>query len=91
MLRFTPTEDFTNTDSHGVTHAYVKGLGYSVRPGNKELAKYVETWRAEGKIEVRHVPDARVSGAGEVSAPVGAKVERKKSWLSRILRPFGTA
>jgi hypothetical protein len=71
--RFVALKDFEALRSH-----YVKGMAYTVRPGNDALHQRVQRWAAEGLVEVHAGPvthvlpsdlgslDARVSGSGEV-------------------------
>lgn len=46
-MNFTPTQDFNDED---LRSSYIKGLNYTVRPGNDLLAAKVEQWIKDGKV-----------------------------------------
>ena len=46
-MKFTPLVTFKSPETESM---YVEGLSYTVRPGNKRLARLVERWLKEGKV-----------------------------------------
>lgn len=65
-MRFTPTQDFFEPE---LGSSYVKGLQYTVRPGDEKLRTFVEKWLVERKIAVvdNAAPPSKVIGVGTVS------------------------
>ncbi len=64
-IHFRALETF---DSEATRSTYVRGLTYTVRPGNELLARLVETWIGEDKVEIIRPPDkARIGGHGKVT------------------------
>ena len=62
-IRFTALETF---DSAELQSTYVKGLGYTLRPGNRLLGTMLEGWLKEGKVELTENTKALVSASGIV-------------------------
>ncbi len=58
-MRFTALEDFYSPE---LKSSYVKGLSYTVRPGDVLLVKLVPTWIDEGKVELGG-PEAKIEGS----------------------------
>jgi hypothetical protein len=67
-MQFTPTEDFFSEEMRS---QYMKGLTYTVRPGDDALEKCVQKWMKDGKVSEGAAPvnatgPAKVSGKGKV-------------------------
>lgn len=62
---FRPLETF---EEPRLKSTYMKGLLYTVRPGNELLASFVEDWLKDGRVElVTEILGKRVSGSGKVT------------------------
>ena len=59
MIQFTPTRDFPSPEMRSL---YLKGLTYTVRPGNAKLAYYVKEWLEAGLVEITNAPASRLQG-----------------------------
>lgn len=79
-IRFEVLKDFALDHS-----TYVKGLRYTVRPGNILLERAVRQWVKEGMVRILPQGDARLEGKGERSGPPDTRWQRFKarvtSWL----------
>lgn len=67
-VHFTPIDDFSSDEFQSL---YLKGMTYTIRPGNTRLAEAVERWLAEGKVrlgtpETPRADAAKITGAGAV-------------------------
>lgn len=63
----------TDFSSDEFKSQYLKGMSYKVRPGNEKLAKAVEQWIADGKVQLSGVTtgaqglpeQAQIDGKGD--------------------------
>lgn len=67
-MKFTPLKNFKDED---LRSEYVRGLTYTVRPGNEVLAAKVQAWLLEGKVAIGEAPSqpanpARIKGKAKV-------------------------
>ncbi len=60
-MRFRALADFESAETRST---YVAGLTYTVGPADALLARLVDRWRAEGKVEPVARPAAAVTGRG---------------------------
>jgi len=58
--RFTALTDFYDFD---LNSQYLAGMSYTVRAGDKDLARLVPEWLCEGKVRIGG-PAAKVQGEG---------------------------
>lgn len=60
---FTPTKDFESAEFRSV---YLKGMSYTVRPGNTKLQAAVTEWLADGSVIAADAVRTAPKGAGTV-------------------------
>lgn len=64
-MQFTPNEDFLSDETKS---QYLKGMTYTVRPGNEALSKLVMKWIKDGKVSAGAAP-FNAASPGVLGAP----------------------